>query len=271
MRALIPPLLLAAGCLQGQTLDLYSEFLRIGPSGAPVGVDRTAAPREILSPGVVRGGYASFQVVVRAERGNYFLFLGQNPPGLIRATLQRLEFVKGREEWIPDRLAPERRKPIFGVIPDPEAAIPGQSARVYLLDLYIPPTTPSRRTRLEVQMKTGSWTVAPMELRILPVQAPAARRSRAPVPELDRPAADAALAPLSAWLAGKAAGQARGAPHAPETLREVIRRNVEQDLAIATPGMIPLVREKMKTNPSRGGEWYLAIRDLIYREAGGRE
>jgi hypothetical protein len=270
MCALIPPFLLAAVCLQGQTLDLYSEFLRIGPSGAPVGVDGTTAPREILSPGVVRGGYASFQVVVRAERGNYFLFLGQNPPGLIRASLQRLEFVKGRKEWIPDRLAPVR-EPIFGVIPDPEAAIPGQSARVYLLDLYVPPTTPSRRMRLEVQMKTGSWTVAPMELRILPVKAPAALRSRESLPELDRPAADAALAPLSAWLAGKPPGQARRASSAPETLREVIRRNVEQDLAIATPGMIPLVRERMKTNPSRGGEWYLAIRDLIYREAGGRE
>lgn len=270
MRASLLSFLLAVALLPGQTLDVYSEFLRVGPTGEVLPADRTAEPREIISPAIVRGGYASFQVVVRAARGNFFLFLGANPPDSVQAVLYRQEFVKGKTEWVPDRLGPTK-EPIFSVIPDPEIAIPDQAARTYLLDVWAPPATPPGRMRLEVQMKAGSWTIYPMEMRVLPVLVPAHGKSRVELPELDRPSADAVLAPLEAYLGGKGMPSGRVSRAAPLTLRHAIRRNAEQDLALAPARLIPAIREKMKANQSRGGEWFLAIRDLIYREAGGRE
>jgi hypothetical protein len=54
----------------------------------------------------------------------------------------------------------------------------------------------------------------------------------------------------------------------PQTVREVIRRNAEQDMALASlldsKTLIPSLKEKLAAG-SGGGEWYLAIRDMIYR------
>ena len=54
----------------------------------------------------------------------------------------------------------------------------------------------------------------------------------------------------------------------PQTLREVIRRNAEQDMALASlldsKTLIPSLKEKLAAS-NGGGEWYLTIRDIIYR------
>jgi hypothetical protein len=253
-----------------QTVDLYSEFMRFGPDGEVVGVDRTENPREILSPAVVRGGYASFQVVVRAQRGNYFLFTASNPTKAVQPTLWRERFVKQDDRWIPDVLAPTR-DPIFEVIPDPEAAIPRQSAQCYLLDVWVPRETPAGRLRVEVQLKAGSWTIYPMEFRVLTaILPPAPPRSATPLPGVGGPSADAALGPIQDFLAGKTAAPSTVNVTRTSNLRDVIRRNVEQDMALAPKRLVPVIQEKLNTR-AHTGEWYLAIRDLIYREVGGRE
>src|SRR5438874_363972 len=58
------------------------------------------------------------------------------------------------------------------------------------------------------------------------------------------------------------------------TLREVIRRNAEQDMALArrldSGTLLPALKERLKP-AAMGGEWYLGVRDLIYRLAGGHD
>jgi hypothetical protein len=260
--------MLAAAVLPGQTLDLYSEFLRTGPTGEVVAADRTPNPREILSPAVVRGGYASFQVVVRSARANYFLFTAANPADSVLAVIWREQFANVNGQWIPDRLTPTRET-MFDVIPDPETAIPGQSARCYLLDVWVPRETPAGRLRLEVQIKAGSWSIYPMEVRVLPPVVPKTYRSAAPLPEIDSPSADAVLGPLQDFIAGRVA-TGRVNRTSPATVREVLRRNAEQDVALAPKRLAGTLKEKLGKQPAHG-EWYLALRDWIYREAGGRE
>jgi hypothetical protein len=261
--------LIAAARLASATLEVHSEFLRVNPQGEILPVDATPNPREILSPAVVRNGFASFHVVVRSARvTNYFLFVAANPANVLRATLYKEEFVKRGEDWIPDILKP-LRSPNFGAIPDGEASIPGQTACVYLLDVWVPPDTPPGTVRLEVQLKVGVWVIYPLEVRILPALVPAMRPSSPQaLPHVEERADEAVQAPFVQFMERRSAAMRHPKTAVPQTVREVIRRNAEQDMALAqlldSKTLIPALKEKLATS-SGGGEWYLTIRDMIYR------
>jgi hypothetical protein len=264
--------------LAAQTLEVHSEFLRVNPQGEILTVDATPKPREILSPGIVRNGFASFHVVVRSPRPtSYFLLVGTNPPNILRTTLYKEEFVKRGEDWIPDALE-ILQPPNFGVIPD-AAGIPDQMAAVYLLDVWVPPETPADTVRLELQLKMGTWTIYPMEVRVLPARVPSIAGVASELPEIEERADEAAMAPLLGYMgrhgegpgaadpAGKTQVQ-RADAAAPRTVREVVRRNAEQDMALARGldprTLLPALKDKLAPT-AIGGEWYLGIRDLIYR------
>lgn len=275
MRAWLALAASAAMPLCAQTLRLQTEFLRINPRGEILAVDQAPNPRELISPAVVRNSWASFQVVIESARGNYFLFAGSNPENAFRINVYEEVFAKRGDEWIPDALKPVTL-PAFGVLPDPASGIAGQSARVYLMDVWVPPDAPVGRTRLEVQMKAGVWTIWPMEIRILPAVAPAPRRSRAPLPGPELRAVESVMGPLVEYMGQHAEGpgasplpEADPVPPVPRTLREVIRRNAEQDMALARTldpaTLMPQLKERVA--PARGGEWYLAVRDWIYKRA----
>ena len=264
------PLAMAA---QSLTLTVRSEFLRVDPGGAILAQDATPQPRELLSPAVVRNAYASFLVVVETPRVNYFLFAGSNPENVFRVAMYRAEFSQHGEDWIPDVLKPVEL-PHFGVIPDPESLAPRQSARVYLMDVWVPADAPVGRTRLEVQVKAGTWTVWPMEVRILPPVVPMDRpRSAVPLPDPRLRADESATAPLVEFVERHGQGPAEAAQSpaagAPRTLREAIRRNAEQDMALARTlnAEEAVVALKAKMAGAGGGEWYLGVRDWIYRAA----
>ena len=267
--------LIAAFQLAAQTLEVHSEFLRVNPQGEILLTDATPKPREFLSPGIVRNGFASFHVVVRSPRPtSYFLLVGTNPPNILRTAIYKEQFVQRGEDWIPDTLE-LLRSPNFGVIPDAGGGIPGQTACSYLLDVWVPPDAPADTIRLEVQLKMGTWTIYPMEVRVLPARVPARAGVADPLPEIEQRADEAAMAPLLGYMGrhgeGPAATQPPGRSEtgtAPGTLREVIRRNAEQDMALArgldTKTLLPALKEKLAPT-AIGGEWYLGIRDLIYR------
>jgi hypothetical protein len=259
--------LIVVARLASATLEVHSEFLRVNPQGEILPLDATPQPREILSPAVVRNGFASFHVVVRSPRvTSYFLFVSANPTNLVRTTLYKEDFVKRGDDWIPDILKP-LRSPNFGAIPDGEASIPGQTACVYLVDVWVPPDAPPGTMRLEVQLKVGVWVIYPMEIRILPAVVPQIRTS-APraLPGVEERADESVEAPLLGFMEHHGARRPKSA--VPQTLREVIRRNAEQDMALASlldsKTLIPSLKEKLAAS-SGGGEWYLTIRDLIYR------
>jgi hypothetical protein len=270
-RALLLSCLIALR-LAAQTLELHSEFLRVDPQGHVLAVDAAEQPRELISPAVVRNGFASFHIVVRSDRLNYFLFVGTNPAGVLRAALYKEEFANIGGTWVPDALKPVH-SPDFGVIPDPEAMIEGQRARAYLLDVWVPPETPAGKVRLEVQLKAGGWTIWPMEVRVLPALVPESRRSSTlPLPAPDRPSDESASAPLLQFVEsnGHTGSGHQTAPRLvmPRSVREIIRRNAEQDLTLAAAldarSLVPLLKQKLALS-RKGSEWYLGVRDLIYR------
>jgi hypothetical protein len=266
-----------AGPLAGQSVDIYSEFSRVGPFGEIVAADRGAQPREILSPAVARNAWASFHVVITAPPATtYLLYLVTNPLNACRVELYKEHFEKTPAGWVPDRLTELTRLPDFGVIPDPADGVEGQTTRAYLLDVWIPPDADVARFRLEVQLKVGTWVVRPMEVRVIAPRVPDLRVATEPVP----------LPPVSSAADAAAVGalfDERGRTYPPpETVRAIIRRNAVQDMALASrldaAGAGPeALRQRWEALKSAtgdsviplptGAERYLRLRDWIYREA----
>jgi len=272
-------LLLAAmaGALAAQSVDIYSEFSRVDPFGEIVAADRGSGPREILSPVVARNAWASFHLVISAPaETTYLLYVVTNPLNACRVALYKEHFEKTPAGWVPDRLTELTRLPDFGVIPDPDDGVKGQTTRDYLLDLWIPPNAEIARFRLEVQLKVGYWVVRPMEVRVIAPRVPDLHVATGPV----------ALPPVSSGTDAAALGalsddKGRTYPP-PTTVRAIIRRNAVQDMAlasrldasIAAPEALRQRWEALKSASGdgaiplpTGAERYLRLRDWIYREA----
>ena len=173
MKRVLLLVLFAAGA-QAQTVEIYSEFTRIDPYGSVVAPDKgRVPPREILSPPVVRNAFASFHVAVSVPaKESYLLYVVTNPIDACTVYMYKEHFVRTRHGWIPDTLTELHRLPDFGVMPDPDENIEGQTTRLYLLDLWIPPDSKPGRFRVEVQLKVGDWTIRPLEVRVLSGRVP---------------------------------------------------------------------------------------------------
>jgi len=269
--------------LRAQSVDIYPEFRRVDPFGAVAAADQALAPREILSPAVARNGFASFHIVISLPpKETYLLYVAPNPISACRVALYKEHFVKTSHGWIPDTLVEVTHLPDFGVMPDPDDNIEGQTTRLYLLDLWIPPNADVARFRLEVQMKVADWIVRPMEVRVLPARIPAiaAADPAAAIPPnfpaVEHGADSPALQVVHEYLSGS---PLRAGPQ-PLTLRGIIRRNALQDMALAAsldpavagPGAlerrtIDLLWNNLSFVPHVfGAEWYLRLRDFLYNQ-----
>jgi hypothetical protein len=255
-------------------VEIYSEFQRIDPYGNVVGVDKGERPREIISPAVPRNAHVSFHVAVTVPRGqNYFLFVVPNPLDACGVEMYREHFTQTAHGWVPDALIELHSLPDFGFMPDPDQNIPGQNTRVYLLDLWIPPTARPPGFRIEVQMKMGYFYVRPMEIRVIPVNVPnvpeAGERSKASLAGIESGADAAAIGVLKEYISGRISY--RGGKSA--TVRDVIRRDAVQDVMLGRslgsgktdPSAIKRFWKSLPAVP--GAEGYLRIRDYILRHA----
>jgi hypothetical protein len=253
--------LLATVPAGAQPVAIYSEFQRIDPYGVIVATDRSWRPREILSPAVARNGHAVFHVAVTTPPGEpYLLFVVTNPAEAARVTVYREQFVQGVNGWIPDLLRPVTL-PESAVIPDPEQKIEGQSARVYLLDVFIPTDAQPGRFRLEVQLKRSEWSIYPLEFRVTPATYPELSLTGVPaeLPSPDAPAdAFAAQALLESWALPPL-----------DTVRAMLYRNAQQDAALARSRRERLLNRALENfrSPLRpwGAEWYLRLRDSLLK------
>jgi hypothetical protein len=262
--------LLFAAAASAQDIHIYSEFQRFDPFGHPVASDRDLTPREILSPAMARNGHLSVHVVITAPPPtNYFLYAASNPPDILELKLYREHFVPCGEDYCPDWLTP-LNSPAFGAIPESLFELPRQTSRSYLLDIRARPDTPPRRVRVEALLKVGTWLVAPMEVRIVAATVPKQPMieigNQAPV---EAPSSTTAQIQLLRYLGGLP-------PEAPGrilTVRDIIQRNAAEDMLLAgtlgTPGrMFPemnLMSLQPFAYPEVGAEWYLRIRDFLYR------
>jgi hypothetical protein len=272
--ALIIPL--AVSALRAQDIQIYSEFERFDPFGKPIAADRDMQPREILSPAMARNGHLSVHVVITAPAGtNYFLYAATNPPDILQVKLYREHFVPCGDTYCPDWLTAQP-SPSFGAIPEliSDLSRPGmskQTTRSYLLDIRATPNTPPRRVRVEALLKTGTWHVAPMEVRIVAPTVPSGPHEIAAedVAPLDAPSSATAAIQLARYLGGLK-------PEWPKQLvrvRDIIQRNAAEDMLLArslgrTGAPFPelnLLSWSRLASPEIGAEWYLRVRDFLYR------
>lgn len=276
--------LLLAGPVLPQTLRVLSEFQRVDPFGDVVAVDRTASPREILSPALARNAFASFHIAVSVpERTPYFVYVQTNPPNVFDISLYEELYVKTSAGWIPDALEPAKL-PAFGTLPYLPMPIPGQNTVSYWMDIWVPAETPVERVRVEVLLKVGQgWMMYPMEARVTPAMAPSIAAHSAALPAATARADASVLGPFRNFVCG-----ARETSREEKlSVRRLIHRNAAQDLALARSleatqhGDLrePLLKRlglesraafcKSSLLPGAlGSEWFLRIRDLLYRKAG---
>jgi hypothetical protein len=261
-------LVLISCAAEAQEIRIYSEFLRFNPYGEAVAQDREIRPREVLSPAVPRNGHLTVQVVVTAPAGtNYFLYTAQSPPDTLQIKIYREHFVRCGNDYCPDWLT-EQRLPSFGAMPESVYRLPGQNTRCYLLDILVPPDVPPRRVRVETLLKVGYWLVAPMEVRVIEPRMPdtGAMARREDIAGIEARSSDTAQRQLLRYVNGMP-------PEAPLgllRLRDVLQRNAAEDMLLAakmgvvTP-QLNLLSWTPFVFPQTGAEWYLRVRDLIYR------
>jgi hypothetical protein len=242
-------------------LELYSEFQRIDPFGRIVPPDQGAQPREINSPAVARNSHASFHLAVTLpENASAHLYIQQNPE-IFEPTVYRELFVETPRGWIPDALQLVKL-PHLMTLPD-AGGPPGQTTQVFWIDLWIPPETPVQRVRVEAVIAVGDrWLQHPLEVRVMQATVGKHAWSERAVPPVTERIDSAAMGPLAGFL--KNIPEARVAQPG-ITVRQLIRRDVLQDLTLANPSDKPAIEKLMQEAPSRGPEWYLRVRDMLYR------
>jgi len=259
---------LMSGVLLAQDISVYSEFERFDPFGRPVERDRDMQPRELLSPAVPRNGHLSFHVVVTAPAGtNYFIYAGQNPARILDVKIYREHFVPCGDAYCPDWLTPQR-SPAFGAMPENTRDMPDQTTRCYLFDVYVPPDVPPRRVRIEALLKVGIWMVAPLEVRVIEPTVPDTRGLpvREDIAPIGARSSDTAQRQLLRYLDGLDPEMPPGILR----VRDVIQRNAAEDMLVARSLRIHgpelnLMSWGPYIFPDFGAEWYLRVRDFIYR------
>ena len=261
---------LASLACHGQSLTVYSEMQRTDPSGQVTAADRGLASREILSPALARNAYTSFHIVLSMPAGSaYALYFGENPEHSARAELWREVYQRHGDSWIPDRLV-SISTPYEGKMDQP-----GQTCQAFWLDVWVERDSPVRRIKIEPEVWIGDrWLTYPIEARIVAATAPR-RYTPGPSPaSAAAPADETARRILAAWLCGRP--EPAGSP-GPANLRDFLVRNARQDTGLAERAGKDRIwrtigaadRGAWCANPARpqsaGAEWYLKVRDTLYR------
>lgn len=261
-----------------QTLEVYSEFRRVDPEGEVVAPDRVGQRREILSPAVARNAFASFRVVVSMPANvPFYLHVGQNPENSVVVKLYREISVKQGAAWIPDVLE-EVEQPYRGAVAEDVKSVS------FWMDLWVPDRGPARRIKVEPQLHfEDRWVIYPMEVRIKQARVPSGAYLRGAQASVGDPADTAVRPILTNYLCGSS--DRRTAADGPLTIRRMIARNARQDMALAQRLEKVRGREEVRgamlnvlgaddskawcAEPSfpgaNGPEWYLRIRDYLFR------
>jgi hypothetical protein len=257
-----------------QNLQLYSEFRRVDAKGAILRQDLGGTPREILSPGFARNAWHSMRLVLRPVKGKWYtLWVTQNPPGL-NVKLYR-ELPAAPNSPVHDRLE-QVRTPVQG-------QGTGEAETIWL-DVFVPAFAEVKRIRLEAQFHDGDqWFTYPMEVRILAAIVPRFQPAGGPIAAWAKPSDATARQTLREYMCGD-----KPMPGGPRGMgRALTRRNVQQDIALAQALEAKWGKQKLQDSIAQaagagsaaawcsappaaspyGPEWYLKVRDLLYREA----
>jgi len=217
-----------------QPLHVYSELARTDAGGE---VTAPQNPRKILSPAIARNAFTSFQVVVQVPKStHYVLYVGQNPEAAVQVTLYR---------EAGDRL---------DLV---ELPYEDDATRVFWMDVWADRTAPVRRIKVEPQLWIdGDWVTYPMEVRVVDATVPDGKRRGGLVPPADVMRSHLCGIPEEAL---------------PSDSLSVVSsrfRNAQQDVALAARASkedLQRLFGPCNSAPPSNPEWYLRIRDYLYR------
>ena len=252
------------------TLRIYSEFRRVDARGEIVAADRGGKPREILSPGLIRGGYFSMRVVVTPKPNkHYALQVAENPENTVQLKLYR---------ELPDKLEAVKATPYEW---------DGGPVQTFWFDLFTPANAKVERVRIEVQVHDGDgWNIYPMEVRVLPGIVPATKRNGV----AQMPANASSDLPAKLALREYLCDDKPKTTPAGLNVTSFQYRNAQQDIALARTLQVKWTKEALAdammkeggwesaeafctsgTNgapaSNSGPEWYMKVRDFLNRAA----
>jgi hypothetical protein len=218
--------LLVPAAVCAQPLNVYSEFAQVDKAGR---VTAPETPREILSPGIVRNAYTSFQVVVEAAPDAHWrLFVGQNPENAVRVTMYREN---------------------GGALEPIELPAEGDGTQVFWMDLWTDRNAPVARIKVEPELYLKEdWFTYPMEARVMEARVPDGVQSQPG---------------MKTYLCGDPPSAAPDSD-----ISRFRSRNAQQDVALSALASKDDLRKLygpcealLPENP----EWYLRIRDYLFR------
>jgi len=249
---------------EGQPLSVYSEFAKIDAQGNAIAPE---APREILSPALVRNGFTSFQVVVQVPPATpYILRIGQNPDNAAKVTFYRVRAVGA--PGVPDD---ERMEPAA-------EPISGNGTQVFWMDVWVDKDALVRRIKVEPQLHLdGDWVIYPMEMRVrenvVPEIAPPNANATTGATAAAASPFESSFNTLRAYLCGaqRPAPASSDVATADDLHRDALHlRNARQDVALAS--LLPAAdREELRkrmggcnARAPENPEFYLRLRDYVF-------
>ncbi len=177
-------LFLLLPCTRGAVkinLEALPEFLRTDPSGAIVKPDAGAASAatafsKSVSLTGARGGYVSFQLVVRPQPGSFYelsVAIGGTknavPVDLFR---EWFHFVDSEKRYYPDALIP-MKSPYSSRFPEPDNHIANQAVQAFWVDVWIPEDAAPGIVKGAAVLKSGGKRKKlPIRLEVLPAVIP---------------------------------------------------------------------------------------------------
>ncbi len=160
------------GVSSGAELKALAAWFRPDPFGGILPAEREgAAWLDRVQVKAARGGYVSFQLVVAGASSPDSRLDLEFP---LPADVFREWFHQQTQNqaYVPDALIPLHR-PYSAAVPDIENQIPGQTARAYWVDIWIPPNTSPNIYRGTARLSgQGPPRIVPIELRVLPAVIP---------------------------------------------------------------------------------------------------
>ncbi len=183
LAGLLAVLLLANICAAVELVAL-PEFLRPDPFGSVVAADRKSVSdgqlfstvQNPLTIAGARGGYVSFQVVVKMpEGGDYVLDLKlQDANGKLQLDLFRewYHWNQSTKTYFPDALVPANL-PYASRLPHSDNRIDNQSAQAYWVDIWIPADAVPGLYQCRASLQAGKRKLTlPVSIRVVDAQIP---------------------------------------------------------------------------------------------------
>ncbi|MHB1935686.1 MAG: hypothetical protein ACYCOR_03790 [Acidobacteriaceae bacterium] len=162
------------GCCRASDLLVLSAYHRPDPFGSIVASDVAQATWDhSIHLSAARGGYVSFQLVVKSENPcrDCQLFVNFSQP--VDVYREWFHFNKPDKHYYPDALIPIHLPYSFHM-PDPENAIDGQKARAFWIDIWIAPNTKPGVYHGRARLVSGATRkTVPFTVSVLAAEIPA--------------------------------------------------------------------------------------------------